>query len=165
MEGRPWCSTIFAFPSSSQREASGGTIVSAGDGDAAIASEGTAQTAQSERIRNMVSLQSIEGCTARTLPSCHRAGSTVRPAASHSRAATALHLNAQILRSPGRNAGRSGGTPGARPGRVTDPLAPFFLGAYGENNDFFEKTLLELVRDHVFWRRNFHPEDQPPIGT
>ena len=48
---------------------------------------------------------------------------------------------------------------------MTDPLAPFFLGAYGENNDFFEKTLLELVRDHVFWRRNFHPEDQPPIGT
>ena len=48
---------------------------------------------------------------------------------------------------------------------MTDPLAPFFLGAYGENNDFFEKTLLELVRDHVFWRRNFHPEDEPPIGT
>ena len=48
---------------------------------------------------------------------------------------------------------------------MTDPLAPFFLGAYGENDDFFEKTLLELVRDHVFWRRNFHPEDEPPIGT
>ena len=48
---------------------------------------------------------------------------------------------------------------------MTDPLAPFFLGAYGENNDFFEKTLLELVRDHVFWRRNFHPEDEPPIST
>ncbi len=47
---------------------------------------------------------------------------------------------------------------------MADPLAPFFLGAYGENNDFFEKTLLELVRDHVFWRRNFHPEDEPPIG-
>jgi glutamate/tyrosine decarboxylase-like PLP-dependent enzyme len=51
------------------------------------------------------------------------------------------------------------------PSAMTDPLAPFFLGAYGENNDFFEKTLLELVRDHVFWRRNFHPEDEPPIGT
>ena len=48
---------------------------------------------------------------------------------------------------------------------MADPLAPFFLGAYGENNDFFEKTLLELVRDHVYWRRNFHPEDEPPIGT
>jgi glutamate/tyrosine decarboxylase-like PLP-dependent enzyme len=41
----------------------------------------------------------------------------------------------------------------------------FFLGAYGENNDFFEKTLIELLRDHVYWRRNFHPEDLPPIGT
>jgi glutamate/tyrosine decarboxylase-like PLP-dependent enzyme len=48
---------------------------------------------------------------------------------------------------------------------MADPLAPFFLGAYGENNDFFEKMLLELVRDHVYWRRNFHPEDEPPIGT
>ena len=48
---------------------------------------------------------------------------------------------------------------------MSDPLAPFFLGAYGENNDFFEKTVLELFRDHVYWRRNFHPEDLPPIGT
>jgi glutamate/tyrosine decarboxylase-like PLP-dependent enzyme len=46
-----------------------------------------------------------------------------------------------------------------------DPLAPYFLGAFAENNDFFEKTVIELVRDHVFWRRNFHPEDLPPIGT
>lgn len=48
---------------------------------------------------------------------------------------------------------------------MADPLAPYFLGAYGENNDFFEKTVLELLRDHVYWRRNFHPEDLPPIGT
>lgn len=47
---------------------------------------------------------------------------------------------------------------------MSDPLAPWFLGAYGENNDFFEHTLLELVRDHVFWRRNFHPEDPPSIS-
>lgn len=46
---------------------------------------------------------------------------------------------------------------------MADPLAPWFLGAYGENNDFFERALVELVRDHVFWRRNFHPEDAPPI--
>ncbi len=48
---------------------------------------------------------------------------------------------------------------------MADPLSPWFVGAYGENNDFFERTLLELVRDHVFWRRNFHPDDQPPITT
>ena len=48
---------------------------------------------------------------------------------------------------------------------MADELAPYFLGPYAENNDFFEKTLIELVRDHVFWRRNFHPEDTPPIST
>ena len=48
---------------------------------------------------------------------------------------------------------------------MADELAPFFLGAYGENNDYFEKTVTELLRDHVYWRRNFHPQDQPPIST
>lgn len=47
---------------------------------------------------------------------------------------------------------------------MADALAPWFLGAYGENDDFLEKMVLELLRDHVFWRRNFHPEDPPPIG-
>jgi len=42
-------------------------------------------------------------------------------------------------------------------------LSPYFLGAYGENNDIFEKLLVEFVRDHIYWRRNFHPEDTPPI--
>ena len=40
-----------------------------------------------------------------------------------------------------------------------------FLGAYGENNELFEQMLTEFVRDHVFWRRNFHPLDRPPIST
>lgn len=48
---------------------------------------------------------------------------------------------------------------------MSDPLSPHFLGAYAENDDFFEKTLVEFVRDHVFWRRNFHPDDAPPITT
>lgn len=48
---------------------------------------------------------------------------------------------------------------------MADQLAPFFLGAYGENNDYFEKTVTELLRDHVYWRRNFHPQDEPPITT
>lgn len=38
-------------------------------------------------------------------------------------------------------------------------LASVFLGAKGENADVFERLLLEAFRDHVFWRRNFHPED------
>ncbi len=42
-------------------------------------------------------------------------------------------------------------------------LSPYFLGAYGENNDILESILVEFVRDHIYWRRNFHPEDSPPI--
>ena len=38
-------------------------------------------------------------------------------------------------------------------------LSALFLGPKGENADVFERLLLEAFRDHVFWRRNFHPED------
>jgi len=38
-------------------------------------------------------------------------------------------------------------------------LASVFLGPKAENADIFERLLLEAFRDHVFWRRNFHPED------
>ncbi|MBA4155916.1 MAG: hypothetical protein H0X65_00375 [Gemmatimonadetes bacterium] len=41
---------------------------------------------------------------------------------------------------------------------VTD-LGSVFLGPKAENAEVFEKLLLEAFRDHVFWRRNFHPED------
>lgn len=44
-------------------------------------------------------------------------------------------------------------------------LYPCFLGAYGENNEVLERLVLEFLRDHVYWRRNFHPEDPPPIPT
>jgi glutamate/tyrosine decarboxylase-like PLP-dependent enzyme len=47
---------------------------------------------------------------------------------------------------------------------MTEPDAPLdlgsiFLGPKAENADVFERLLLEAFRDHVFWRRNFHPED------
>ncbi|HMB92585.1 MAG TPA: pyridoxal-dependent decarboxylase [Rhodothermales bacterium] len=49
---------------------------------------------------------------------------------------------------------------------MSDPkLEPCFLGPYGENNDLFEKLLVEFMRDHIYWRRNFHPEDPPVIST
>lgn len=38
-------------------------------------------------------------------------------------------------------------------------LASLFLGPKAENAEAFERLLLEAFRDHVFWRRNFHPED------
>jgi len=43
--------------------------------------------------------------------------------------------------------------------RLPLDLAALFLGPKGENADVFERLLLEAFRDHVFWRRNFHPED------
>ncbi|HEY9515048.1 MAG TPA: hypothetical protein VIQ74_05145, partial [Gemmatimonadaceae bacterium] len=38
-------------------------------------------------------------------------------------------------------------------------LAAWFLGPRGENADLFERLVTEALRDHVFWRRNYHPED------
>lgn len=38
-------------------------------------------------------------------------------------------------------------------------LGSIFLGPKAENAEVFERLLLEAFRDHVFWRRNFHPED------
>ena len=36
---------------------------------------------------------------------------------------------------------------------------PWFLGPKAENAELLEKLVLEALRDCVFWRRNFHPED------
>lgn len=50
-----------------------------------------------------------------------------------------------------------------------DPfLAPLFLGPAAENAELLENLVVEFLRDHAFWRRNFHPEDGqriPPLGT
>ncbi len=43
--------------------------------------------------------------------------------------------------------------------------APCFLGPYGENDTLLEKLVVEFLRDHVYWRRNVHPEDPPAIAT
>jgi len=49
---------------------------------------------------------------------------------------------------------------------MSDPIIyPCFLGPYGENNDLLEKLVVEFLRDHVYWRRNLHPEDPPAIPT
>lgn len=38
-------------------------------------------------------------------------------------------------------------------------LQPLFLGPAAENADLLEGLLLEFLRDHTYWRRNFHPDD------
>lgn len=40
-----------------------------------------------------------------------------------------------------------------------DALLSWFLGPQAENADLFERLITEALRDHVFWRRNYHPED------
>jgi glutamate/tyrosine decarboxylase-like PLP-dependent enzyme len=42
-------------------------------------------------------------------------------------------------------------------------LNAFFLGPKAENADLVERMLLQVYRDYVFWRRNFHPEDRVAI--
>ena len=44
-------------------------------------------------------------------------------------------------------------------------LAPLFLGTAGENSGAFERALLGLVREHMRWRRGFHPQDPPSITS
>jgi len=49
--------------------------------------------------------------------------------------------------------------------RGSHELDACFLGPYGENDTLLEKLVVEFLRDHVYWRRNFHPEDPPAIST
>lgn len=49
---------------------------------------------------------------------------------------------------------------------MTDPreaLRAWFLGPRAENADLLERLVTEALRDHVFWRRNYHPEDRAVI--
>lgn len=39
-----------------------------------------------------------------------------------------------------------------------------FLGPQSENEDIFERLILDALTDHIYWRRNFHPEDPPSIS-
>ena len=51
---------------------------------------------------------------------------------------------------------------------IVDPnpmLDACFLGPYGENDSLLERLVTEFLRDHVYWRRNFHPEDPPAIPS
>lgn len=59
-------------------------------------------------------------------------------------------------------AANAGPPPGAADRGMLDAL---FLGPYGENDTLLEKLVVEFLRDHVYWRRNFHPEDPPAIPT
>ncbi len=38
-------------------------------------------------------------------------------------------------------------------------MRAWFLGPHAENAGLLERMVTEALRDHVFWRRNYHPED------
>ena len=40
-----------------------------------------------------------------------------------------------------------------------EALRGWFLGPRAENADLLERLVTEALRDHIFWRRNYHPED------
>lgn len=44
-------------------------------------------------------------------------------------------------------------------GAPDDAMRAWFLGPRAENADLLERLVTEALRDHVFWRRNYHPED------
>ena len=55
---------------------------------------------------------------------------------------------------------------GERPflkGTGTRSPEAWFLGTKAENADELEKLIVEAIRDHSFWRRNFHPQDPTHI--
>lgn len=43
------------------------------------------------------------------------------------------------------------------------PVEALFLGPQSENREYFAETLEFLIEEHVHWRRNFHPEDEPIV--
>ena len=45
------------------------------------------------------------------------------------------------------------------PNHPRDALRAWFLGPRAENAELLERLVVEALRDHVFWRRNYHPED------
>ncbi len=50
-------------------------------------------------------------------------------------------------------------TPTPNSSESHDALRAWFLGPRAENADLLERLIVEALRDHVFWRRNYHPED------
>ncbi len=47
----------------------------------------------------------------------------------------------------------------------TPDFHALFLGAHGEQDELFERLLVDHLREHFQWRREFHPDDRPlPAG-
>jgi glutamate/tyrosine decarboxylase-like PLP-dependent enzyme len=49
-------------------------------------------------------------------------------------------------------------------GAGTRSVEAWFLGPKGENAEAFERLIVDAIRDHVHWRRNYHPGDPTHIS-
>lgn len=56
-------------------------------------------------------------------------------------------------------------SPPSKPAVRDHALDAAFVGPSGENGGLLEKFVVEFLRDHVYWRRNFHPDDPPAIAS
>ena len=46
-----------------------------------------------------------------------------------------------------------------------EDLLAYMIGPKAENMEIFRNLVLEALDDHMYWRRNFHPEDKHVIST
>lgn len=46
-----------------------------------------------------------------------------------------------------------------------EDLLAYMIGPKAENMEIFRKLVLEALDDHMYWRRNFHPEDKHVISA
>src|SRR3984893_17097316 len=44
-------------------------------------------------------------------------------------------------------------------------IRAYTIGPKGENLELFRQLVVEALDDHLYWRRNFHPEDNPVISS
>ena len=44
-------------------------------------------------------------------------------------------------------------------------IRAYTIGPKGENLELFRQLVVEALDDHLYWRRNFHPEDNPAISS
>jgi glutamate/tyrosine decarboxylase-like PLP-dependent enzyme len=77
-------------------------------------------------------------------------------------AATTRAAFARLMDSPGAPRPLND-NPGATSSVGTRAVEAWFLGPKAENADEFERLVIEAIRDHAYWRRNYHPADPTHI--
>lgn len=58
-----------------------------------------------------------------------------------------------------------GSVPTLEDAEGSSSVEAWFMGPRGENGDIVERLVVEAVRDHIYWRRNYHPSDPSCISA